>query len=162
MHRGLAGHDLLLAGDGPERDALGRLAHALGLAGRVHFLGATGRATTARLFAGCSFFVLPSRMEPLGIVNLEAMASGKAVLAARVGGVPEIVEDGKTGLLVESGDAEALACGILRLAADVPLRARLGAEGRKAAERFNWPSIAAAYARVYRSAGIHSSPVPVA
>jgi len=160
MHHGLAGHDLLLAGDGPERDTLGRLATALGLENRVYFLGATERSTTARLFAGCSFFVLPSRREPLGIVNLEAMASGKAVLAARVGGVPEIVEDGVSGLLVEPGDADALARAILRLATDAPLRARLGAAGKDAAKRFNWPDVAASYARLYRSVCAHTSPVP--
>ncbi|MEI8233436.1 MAG: glycosyltransferase family 4 protein [Verrucomicrobiota bacterium] len=151
VHNGLREHDLLLAGDGQERDALGRLAQALGLEGRVHFLGGTDRATTARLFAGCAFFVLPSRQEPLGIVNLEAMASGKAVLATRVGGVPEIVENGRTGFLVEPNDAEALARGILRLAAAPHLCARLGAAGREAAARLNWPAIAASYACLYHS-----------
>ena len=151
LHNGLEGHDLLLAGDGQERAALGRLAQALGLEDRVHFLGIADRDTTARLFAGCAFFVLPSRQEPLGIVNLEAMASGKAVLATRVGGVPEIVVDDHTGILVEPCDAETLARGILRLAADATLRARLGAAGRTAAARVNWSATAAAYARVYRS-----------
>ncbi|MDD5350541.1 MAG: glycosyltransferase family 4 protein, partial [Chthoniobacteraceae bacterium] len=160
LHNGLARHDLLLAGDGPERESLARLSSALGLDGKVHFLGVADRAATARLFAGCAFFVLPSRIEPQGIVNLEAMASGKAVLAARVGGVPEAVTHGVTGLLVEPGDPQALAHCLVRLASDTPLCARLGAAGREAAARFNWPAVAATYARVYHSARPPAAPHP--
>ena len=93
-------HDLIIAGDGPERPALEALAVEHQLANRVRFLGEADRATAASLFTGCSFFILPSRHEPMGIVNLEAMAAGKAVIASKVGGVPEIVMDGETGILI--------------------------------------------------------------
>lgn len=158
IHRGLAQHDLILAGDGPERGPLARLADALGLAGRVHFTGTADRVMAARLFAGCAFFVLPSRAEPLGIVNLEAMACGKAVLAARVGGVPEIVENGVTGILVEPENPRELSDAILRLASDGALCARHGAAGKSAVARFRWSTVAAAYANVYAAALARRSP----
>ena len=144
-------HDLLLAGDGPERVTLERLAADLGLADRVRFVGRADRPLAVSLFAGCSFFVLPSRQEPQGIVNLEAMAAGKAVLASRVGGVPEIVQDGETGLLVPAEDASALAHAITRLTDDAPLRQRLGAAGRDRAKAFDWDAIAEQYLDIYRA-----------
>lgn len=143
-------HDLLLAGDGPERTALESLAADLGLGDRVQFIGRADRPTAVSLFAGCSFFVLPSRQEPQGIVNLEAMAAGKAVLASRVGGVPEIVRDGETGMLVPAEDVPALAQAITRLAADAPLRQTLGAAGRERAKAFDWDAIAQQYLSIYQ------------
>lgn len=94
--------------------------------------------------------MLPSRHEPFGIVNLEAMAAGKAVLATRVGGVPEVVVDGETGILVPPGDPEALAEGIRRLAGDPALRERLGAAGRERARLFSWDVVTEQYLEVYR------------
>lgn len=143
-------HDLVLAGDGPERPRLVELARELGVDGRVRFPGKADRATAVSLFKSCQFFVLPSRQEPMGIVNLEAMAAGKAVVASRVGGVPEIVVDGETGILVEPENPEALAGVIRRLAGDGDLRARLGGAGRKRAETFAWPVIADRYKGIYR------------
>lgn len=151
IRSGLADHDLLIAGDGPEREALQRMARNLGVEERVHFIGRTDRPTTARLFAGCSFFVLSSRLEPLGIVNLEAMASAKAVLASDVGGVPEIVIHEQNGLLVEPGNIQALAQGMARLLAERDLRARLGAAGRELARCFDWSDVAEKYAQIYQS-----------
>jgi len=145
-------HDLVLAGDGPEHERLRELAAQLGLGTRVTFTGRVDHAKAMRLFAGCSFFVLPSRREPFGIVNLEAMAAGKAVLAARVGGVPEIVSDGVNGVLVRPDDAETLAAAIRRLASDEALRQRLGEAGRNRAAGFRWPAIAEQYIEVYRKA----------
>ena len=123
----------------------------LGLGDRVTFPGRVDHATAMRLFAGCSSFVLPSRHEPFGIVNLEAMAAGKAVVATRVGGVPEIVTDGENGLLVEPEDSAELATALRRLADDAALRERLGAAGRQRAEGFTWPAIASAYLDVYET-----------
>ena len=145
----LPAHDLLLAGDGPERAGLEELSRSLGLTNRVRFLGRADRAAAVSLFHGCDFFVLPSRQEPQGIVNLEAMAAGKAVLAARVGGVPEIVQDGVTGLLVPGDDAPALAQAMTRLAADASLRQSLGAAGRERAQQFDWAAIAEQYLSLY-------------
>ena len=155
---GQESHDLLLAGDGPERGALERLAANLRLEDRVRFVGRADRPLAVSLFAGCSFFVLPSRQEPQGIVNLEAMAAGKAVLAARVGGVPEIVLNGETGLLVPAEDAPALAEAIPRLAADPSLRQALGAAGRERAQHFDWDAIADQYLGIYCRQGNDVSP----
>jgi len=145
-------HHLFIAGDGPEYGALEALIVEKRLQARVHLLGKTDRTTTAALFAGCSFFVLPSRQEPMGIVNLEAMAAGKAVLASRVGGVPEIVIDGETGILIPPANPDALASGIARLATDGPLRTRLGCAGRHRAHEFRWETIAGQYIAIYRNA----------
>ncbi len=100
-------------------------------------------------FEGCSFFVLPSRHEPFGIVNLEAMTAGKAIVATRVGGVSEIVEDGVNGLLVEGEDADGLVKAIERIAKDKNLRDRLGQAGKKRAEYFTWSAIADQYLKIY-------------
>ena len=144
-------HDLLIAGEGPERTALEQLAQQQGLKERVRFLGRADRQTAIALFKGCVFFVLPSRLEPQGIVNLEAMAAGKAVVASNVGGVPEIVRAGETGLLVPGEDVDALAQSMGRLVADEGLRARLGMAGRLRSQQFDWPVIAEQYLNIYRA-----------
>ena len=105
-----------------------------------------------QLFRNCEFFVLPSRHEPFGIVNVEAMASGKAVLAASVGGVPEIVHDRENGLLVRPDDPAALADGMRVLLDDPELRDRLGATGHGAAHQYSWPHITEQYLAVYEAA----------
>ena len=151
--------DLLLAGDGAEQAALRALAEDLGLADRVRFVGRVEHSQALALFAGCLFFVLPSRHEPFGLVNLEAMAAGKAVIASRVGGVPEIVVDGETGLLVPAEDVSALAGALARLAGDPGLRDRLGAAGRRRAELFAWPVVVERYLAVYGR--VLGRPVPL-
>jgi len=163
-------HDLILAGDGVEHAQLQALARNLLGEANVHFIGRADRQKAVSLFTGCSFFVLPSRQEPLGIVNLEAMAAGKAVVASRTGGVPEIVVDGETGLLAPPADVPALAAALRKLAGDAALRERLGRAGRERVKNFTWESVAAAYRGVYDAAlagrrgtlaGIPSAPVPV-
>ena len=144
------GHDLIIAGVGPERTQLDALVAELGLERRVRLIGATDRRQTVALFKGCSMFVLPSRIEPLGIVNLEAMAARAPVLATRVGGVPEIVHDGITGILVPPDDVDRLAEALTHICADEALRRRLGTQGRAFAEGLAWPRIADQYEAVYR------------
>jgi glycosyltransferase involved in cell wall biosynthesis len=143
-------HDLLLAGDGPQRGALEDLVVRLDLRGRAHLLGRADRQTSVQLFRGCSFFVLPSRQEPFGIVNVEAMAAGKAVIASAVGGVPEFVQDGGNGVLVPAEDPQALSHAMRRLARDEALRRSLGEQGRRTAADFDWRRIAEQYLAVYR------------
>src|SRR5205823_3341202 len=92
---------LVVAGDGPERPRLESLAAELELGAHVEWLGPTPRSAVPARFRDASIVCVPSRQEPFGIVNLEAMAGGVPLIAARVGGVPEIVEDGVNGLLVE-------------------------------------------------------------
>lgn len=147
---GVSSHDLVIAGEGPERESLERLAADLLPPGRVRFPGRADRPAAVALFRRCAFFVLPSRIEPMGIVNLEAMAAGKAVVASRVGGVPEIVHDGETGVLVPPGDVDGLAGALSRMCSSDGLRERLGSAGRRHVQRFAWPQIADQYLALYR------------
>ncbi len=142
-------HDLILAGDGPEREALIKLAGELQINSRVHFFGPAPRKTAIRLFAGCEFVVTPSRQEAMGIVNLEAMAAGKAVIATRVGGVPEIVQDGKNGVLVSPESVSQLAGAMMAMLSDSGRRAELAEVGKQRAMEFDWSRINEQFRRIY-------------
>ena len=122
---------LAVLGDGPGRAALDAAIQKLGLAGSVELVGEV-RDVPARL-AQAHIFVLSSRSEGLPISVLEAMAAGLPVVAADVGGIKEVVEDGVTGYLFEPGDVAALAQRLAALSADSALRAALGAAGRERA-----------------------------
>ena len=143
--------DLILAGDGPERIALEKLATELGIRDRVIFPGRADRATAGVLFAGCELFVLPSRHEPFGIVNLEAMACGRPVVATRTGGVPEIVQHGITGWLVSPDSPTALAHGMAHLLNNDGLAETLASNGRRLAALYDWSKIGDEYGSVYQS-----------
>jgi glycogen(starch) synthase len=146
------GWDLVLAGDGPEHQELRAKVELLGLERRVELTGETSRRQTASWFRGASAFVLPSRHEPFGIVNLEAMASGVPIVASAVGGVPEFVTDGEVGMLVPSESATAIEAALRRLHDDRAFARRLGEAGRVKARLFDWAQISARYARVYEDA----------
>jgi rhamnosyl/mannosyltransferase len=120
---------LVLAGDGPLRADLEGLASALGIRGQTMFLGTQGAPEIARLLHGCETMVLPSRMEPFGIALIEAMACKAPVVATRVGGIPEIVEHEKSGILVEPENPEALTAGLRRVLTDLDLRNRIVENG---------------------------------
>jgi starch synthase len=112
------------------------------------------RAELIEVLALATVFVCPSIYEPLGIVNLEAMACGTAVVASRVGGIPEVVDDGVSGFLVDLGNGfdERLAQAVVPLLEDPSRAAELGAAGRKrAVADFGWDAIAARTVEVYRS-----------
>lgn len=141
--------DLILAGDGPEHAALRALAVGLGIEHRVQFPGRVEHGEALNLFGRCLFFVLPSRHEAFGLVNLEAMLAGKAVIASRAGGVPEILQDKQSGLLVPPGDAGALADAIARLLTNISLRRELGAAGRERAKDFTWTRAVDRYFSIY-------------
>lgn len=121
------------------------------LAPRVSFKGQVDHREMAPEYAGASVFVNASYYESFGMPVAEAMASGAPVVASRAGGVPEIIEHGKSGLLVEPGDAAALAGAISPLLDDRNLAWRLAAAGRaRVTERFNWDAIASELAGHYR------------
>ncbi len=108
------------------------------------------RREIVQLLSHATVFACPSLYEPLGIVNLEAMACGTAVVGSQVGGIPEVVADGETGLLVPLGDPAALAAALNALILDPALAAAMGAAGRKrAAAEFGWDTIAAQTADLY-------------
>ena len=139
---------LWLIGDGELRPAVERAVSEKGLQEKVSFLGI--RDNVSNLLANCDLFVLPSDYEGLPLTVLEAMAAGKPVVSTRVGGVPELVEDGLTGFLVPPRDPEALAQAILRLTKDHDLCQRMGQAGqRKALERFDISQAARGYENLY-------------
>lgn len=108
-----------------------------------------GRADVLRGWAACRFAVVPSRYEePLGLVAVEAMAAGRAVIASRTGGLAEVVADGETGILVPPGDVGELAAALRRLAGDRELCDRFGRAGRERVRRFDGLD---ALERLYRS-----------
>jgi starch synthase len=103
-----------------------------------------------QLLSHATAFACPSLYEPLGIVNLEAMACGTAVVASRTGGIPEVVADGKTGVLVPPGSPGDLAEALNALVRDHGLAETMGRTGRERAEaEFGWESVAAQTAALY-------------
>lgn len=121
---------LVLAGDGPLRTDLEQLTKRLGIEDVVRFAGFQELGALLELLQRCTLVVLPSRAESFGISILEAMAVGKPVVATRVGGIPEIVTEGETGLLVPPEDEEALCAAMHGLLRDRGLRAKLAQTGR--------------------------------
>jgi glycosyltransferase involved in cell wall biosynthesis len=120
---------LCMVGDGPERDQLEQLAGELRLMHDCLFAGY--QEDVGPFFAAFDAFVLPSANEGTPVTAIESLASGCPVVATRVGGVPDVVEEGVDGFMVEPGDLDALADRLARLAADPELRARMGAAGRE-------------------------------
>lgn len=121
----------LVVGDGERRGEIEALAGTLGLGDRTLFLG--WRHDLDRLYADVDVVALTSRNEGLPVAVIEAMASARPVVATRVGGVPDLVRDGATGLLAPPGDTGAIANALLRLLEDSHLAARMGQAGREAA-----------------------------
>lgn len=113
-----------------------------GLINNVIYKGTIEKRDLIKEYQRCSIFVLPSKIEPFGIVLLEAMASEKPVIATNVGGIPYVVHDRESGFLVKAGDVDALADRILLLLEHEDLRRKMGKKGREIAKRFKWQSIA--------------------
>ncbi|MBZ0159598.1 MAG: glycosyltransferase family 4 protein [bacterium] len=129
-----AAPDLYLIGDPPSEQSRLQL-HILGMAKKVHLHGPKQGEELAALYRNASFFVLSSNEEGLGIVILEAMASGLPVVSTACGGPITAVSEGETGLLTPIGDAQALAAAMEKLVRDPALRERMGREGRRVAEK---------------------------
>jgi len=125
---------LSIAGDGPDRAALGRLADTLGIGARVRWLGHLDRDALEAAFADVHVQAVPSLWEePFGLVAAEGMMRGCALVASRGGGLGEQVLDGRTGFLVDAGDVSALAARLSELLGDLGLAGRMGAAGRERA-----------------------------
>ncbi len=128
---------------------LSGLVEAAGLAARVDMLGGVSEEDKGDLMRGALFACMPSRYEGWGISAVEAQAAGKAVLATRIRGLEDAVRDGETGLLVEAGNAQALAEGMRILLEDGDERRRLGLAAREWARRFDWDRLARDQEEVY-------------
>jgi len=137
---------VLVVGPGQELKALQSLARAEGVDDQVEFAGAKTHPEVLDLMRRSRFFVLASRAEGLPLVVVEAMMCGRPVVSTNVDGLPEIVSDGVTGLLVEPEQVVQLADAMERMNADADFRVRCGAAAQRiAAERFEWGQIAARY-----------------
>ncbi len=145
---------LVLVGDGPERVALEVQAKELGVAEAVEFRGALPNTEALAVLRTADVFVCPSLAEGLGIVFLEAQASGVPAVGTRVGGIPDVIVHGETGLLIPPHDPNAIAAALINLCTDDALRARIAAAGRASVGRFDWPRIVARYAELYD--GLHT------
>lgn len=137
---------LRVVGGGPELDRLRRLAGRLGIDGATSLEGEMPeRERVQRAYAGADLFCLPSLQEGFGIVFLEAMAAGLPVVAGEVAAVPEVVEAGSSGLLVDPRDPDALAGALLHLLEDPDLRRSMGRAGRERVRAYSWPRVAARF-----------------
>jgi teichuronic acid biosynthesis glycosyltransferase TuaC len=142
----LPAHHLLIAGEGPERAALAARAAALGVAGRVRFLGAVPHRELARLYTAADVMVLASSREGWANVLLESMACGTPVVATPAWGSREAVAAPEAGIVVEEATAEAIAAAVRRLAAAPPERAATAAY----AARFTWDDTTAGQLALFR------------
>jgi N-acetyl-alpha-D-glucosaminyl L-malate synthase BshA len=141
---------LVLVGDGPDRSAAEWLAHDLGLQGRVHFLGKQDRVN--ELLPLADLMVMPSQLESFGLAALEAMACKVPPIATRVGGVPELIDHGETGLLYEVGDVDGMAKGAIGLLQDRERLEQMRDTARRAAQkRFCSTLVLPQYVKYYES-----------
>ncbi len=130
---------VLLAGDGPERRALERQAQRLGLADRIEFTGELSHDQVPQALARMNVFAMPSTWEGFGVSAIEAAAMGLPVVASNIHGIPDVVEDGVTGVLVPPKDVHALSEAILRLLRHPEERRRMGRAGHAlVSERYSW------------------------
>jgi glycosyltransferase involved in cell wall biosynthesis len=153
----LPGLRVVIAGSGPLREHLERRVDELKLTDRVHFAGWLDRDEVTALQAAADIVAVPSRTaadgsrEAQGLSVVEAMALGKAVIATKTGGIPDAITDGENGMLVPEADPAALAKGLVTLAADPALVARLGAAAEITAQRYSWPASASRFIEVFES-----------
>lgn len=146
------GVGLVIGGDGRARSHLIQRAGALDLGDRVAFPGVLSRDEVAWAMQNAAVFVLPSRVEPFGIVVVEALQGGRPTVVSSRGGASEIVRHERDGLVVDPFDTRALAGAIGRLLDDEKLCRRLGAAARERAHDFAWERIASQYRQIYSSA----------
>lgn len=132
---------LLIVGDGPQRAELEALARELGVAPRTEFAGAVAHADVPAWLNRLDIYAAPSRLdsESFGVAVIEASACARPVVVSDVGGLPEVVRDGETGLIVPRNDVPALQAALKRLVLDAGLRERLGRAGRAHVQReYEW------------------------
>jgi glycosyltransferase involved in cell wall biosynthesis len=149
--RRFPGARMTVAGTGPERASLGRLAQELGIESRVRFAGRVDNAQIAGLYAEADVMVNPSTVDNMPISVLEAFASGVPVVSTNVGGVPFMARHEHTALLVPPRDPDAMAGAITRVLAESEIAQRLAANGLEEARRYAWPAVRELWLAQYRS-----------
>jgi N-acetyl-alpha-D-glucosaminyl L-malate synthase BshA len=149
---------LMMIGDGPDRSSAEHLALRLGVADRIHFLGKQDNVN--ELLPLADLMIMPSEMESFGLAALEAMACSVPTIATRVGGVPELIDDGVNGLLFPLGDVDAMAAAAVDLLRDAPRLAAMAAAARKnASDRFCSTRIIPLYEQYYERILARSPPM---
>jgi glycosyltransferase involved in cell wall biosynthesis len=141
---------LTIAGEGPERTSLEQLVSSLGLAGRVTFTGRLDNLGIEALYREADLFLNPSLVDNTPISLLEAMASAVPVVSTNVGGVPFMVEDGKSAWLVPPGDVHAMAHAMIDLLRDREKATRFTQAGRECVEQYTWQNVRPRLLNVYR------------
>jgi glycosyltransferase involved in cell wall biosynthesis len=141
-----------VAGSGPELPALQALSAELGLANAVQFVGRVDNAQMASLYAKADLLLNASTVDNMPISILEALASGVPVVSTAAGGIPDLVEDGRTALLVPVGDHPALAAAALRLLGDRELAMQLREAGLQLASQFAWERVRMSWQKLYLQA----------
>jgi len=144
--RQLPDFDLLIVGEGPERELLGHLARRVGVADQIRFLGSRPQATLPEIYSAADALVLASSREGWANVLLEAMACGTPVVASNIWGNPEVVRTPASGVLMEENTPEGIARAVRILFADLPARAAT----RAYAERFSWDDTTRAQIALFR------------
>lgn len=142
---------LTVAGSGPELERLKGLVSMLGLDGSVHFSGRIDNADIPGLYASADCMLNPSTVDNMPISILESFASGVPVVTTAAGGIPDMVEDGLSALLVPVGDADAMGEAAVRVLTDPELVGTLRENGLRAAMDYAWPAVRERWFEVYRS-----------
>lgn len=141
--------DLIIVGEGETRPQLERLINEKVLESRVKLVGRKDRTEVAGYFNSCLFFVLPSPVEPFGIVCLEAMRAGKPVIATNTGGPPEFITPEIDGLLVKPSDPESLASAMKELAKNQQKLEQMSKAALLNVHKFDWKAITSQYIEIY-------------
>jgi len=144
---------LILIGNGEEKQDLVKLTGDLNLGNLITFVGKIPNEKVPEYMAASNVFVLPSLSEGFPLVSLEAMACGLPIVVSRVCGLPEIVEDGKNGFLVESGNPEQIAEKVLLLLEDDELRERMSRNNKEKVKDYTWEGVIGRLERIYEAIG---------
>jgi glycosyltransferase involved in cell wall biosynthesis len=150
VHQELPEAKLILVGDGEEREHLENLTDSLGIRECVEFAGRVPHERVKDYMNQAEVFVLSSLSEGFPVTILEAMACGLPIVATRVGGIPDIIEDGTNGYLVDTMNQEQLAEALLKLLQDEKLRRDISGNNREKAKKYRWDAVAATLEGIYQ------------
>jgi len=142
---------LMLVGTGKDRAKLKKLVNELELEKHVEFVGKVLNEEIPEYMTASDIFVLPSLSESFSITNLEAMASGLPVVVSKVGGLPEIINDGVNGFLVEPGNAKQISEKVLLLLGDHELRETISNNNKENIKKYSWETVVDRLEKVYQS-----------